>query len=243
MDTDAPCITFGTDRIPFELREKRQESACITVKVMPDCQVIVLAPPSASSDEIICAVNKRARWVYNKLKIFKEQQEQISFRQYLSGESYYYLGKQYVLKVIDDPETTSQVKLLRGQLQVIKNKQEHQAQLLILAWYKQRAYEIFNQRLDVLLPEVHWVKSRPVLKIKQMKSRWGSCSSKGKITLNTHLIKAPVACIDYVILHELCHIAEHNHSHKFYRLLNAVSPNWKQTKSYLDRSATRYLTA
>ncbi|HAT8721409.1 TPA: DUF45 domain-containing protein, partial [Legionella pneumophila] len=97
MSTDTSYITFGIDKIPFELRAKKQESHRITIKVKPDCQVIVFAPPSATHDEIIVAVNKRAKWVYNKLRVFKSQQDYITPRQYLSGESHYYLGKKYLL--------------------------------------------------------------------------------------------------------------------------------------------------
>ncbi|MCA0402697.1 MAG: M48 family metallopeptidase [Proteobacteria bacterium] len=241
MSTDATYITFGIDKIPFELRPKSQESNRITIKVKPDCQVIVFAPPSATHDEIIVAVNKRAKWVYNKLRIFRSQQEYITPRQYISGESYYYLGKKYVLKVIDDSKAKPQVKLVRGQLQIIASRNiEHRRQLLA-DWYKQKAFEAFSKRLDQLLLTVPWIKESPSINLRAMRSRWGSCAVNGKITLNTHLIKAPIACIDYVILHELCHHSEHNHSDKFYRLLNQVSPNWKQVKQYLDKAANLYL--
>ncbi|HAT4419796.1 M48 family metallopeptidase [Legionella pneumophila] len=241
MSTDATYITFGIDKIPFELRPKRQESHRITIKVKPDCQVIVFAPPSATHDEIIVAVNKRAKWVYNKLHIFRSQQEYIIPRQYISGESHYYLGRKYVLKVIEDSKAKPQVKLVRGQLQIIAARDiEHRRQLLS-EWYKQKAFEVFSKRLDQLLSTAPWIKERPTIHLRAMRSRWGSCAVNGKITLNTHLIKAPTACIDYVILHELCHHSEHNHSDKFYRLLNQVSPNWKQVKQYLDKAANLYL--
>lgn len=241
MSTDATYITFGIDKIPFELRPKSQESNRITIKVKPDCQVIVFAPPSATHDEIIVAVNKRAKWVYNKLRIFRAQQEYITPRQYISGESHYYLGKKYLLKVIDDSKTKPEVKLVRGQLQIIAARNiEHRRQLLS-DWYKQKAFEVFSKRLDQLLLTASWIKEPPSINLRAMRSRWGSCAVNGKITLNTHLIKAPIACIDYVILHELCHHSEHNHSAKFYRLLNQVSPNWKQVKQYLDKAANLYL--
>ncbi|KTD52243.1 zinc metalloprotease [Legionella quinlivanii] len=242
MSTDTSYITFGIDKIPFELRAKRQESHRITIKVKPDCQVIVFAPPSATHDEIIVAVNKRAKWVYNKLSVFRSQQDYITPRQYLSGESHYYLGKKYVLKVIDMPEIKPQVKLLRGQLQLIESKSIKHRKQLLGAWYRQRAFDFFNQRLELLLPIVPWIKERPSIHLRAMRTRWGNCSVKGKITLNTHLIKAPTACIDYVILHELCHIAEHNHSTKFYLLLNQVCPHWKKTKKFLDQKASLFLS-
>ncbi|HGK7609103.1 TPA: DUF45 domain-containing protein [Legionella pneumophila] len=143
--------------------------------------------------------------------------------------------------MIDDSKAKPQVKLVRGQLQIIASRNiEHRRQLLS-DWYKQKAFEVFSKRLDQLLSTATWIKECPSINLRAMRSRWGSCAVNGKITLNTHLIKAPIACIDYVILHELCHHFEHNHSDKFYRLLNQVSPNWKQVKQYLDKAANLYL--
>jgi len=75
-----------------------------------------------------------------------------------------------------------------------------------------------------------------------MKKQWGSCSTSGNLILNPHLIKAPKTYVDYVILHELCHIKEHNHSEQFWRLLTQVMPNWKEVKAELDGMAEYYLS-
>lgn len=242
MGENASYIIFGTDKISFELRAKKRSSQSITIKVKPDCQVVVLAPPSATSHEIITAVNQQAHWVHHQLKKFQDQQKHMPPRQYISGECHYYLGEKYVLKITDEPAVRPQVKLSQDCLYVISPREKKHAQQLLLDWYKKKAHEVFNHRLDFLIPHVAWVKERPNLRLRAMRSRWGSCSAKGDITLNTHLVKAPWTCIDYVILHELCHLAEHNHSHRFYRLLNDVCPNWKQTKSYLDQATGLYLT-
>src|SRR5690606_33372808 len=81
---------------------------------------------------------------------------------------------------------------------------------------------------------------RPPMRILTMQTQWGSCSPNGRITLNPHLVKAPRECIDYVILHELCHIAEHNHSERFYRLMNQVMPKWEKTKERLDGMVNKF---
>ncbi|MGP4971841.1 M48 metallopeptidase family protein [Psychrobacter aquimaris] len=98
-----------------------------------------------------------------------------------------------------------------------------------------------SARLKVLLPKASWVKNVPLYKILIMQKQWGSCSTKGNLILNPHLVKAPREYIDYVILHELCHIAEHNHSENFWRLLTQVMPNWKEVKARLDGMAELYL--
>ncbi len=112
---------------------------------------------------------------------------------------------------------------------------------LLDKWYKQRADIIFTERLTAVLPKASWVTDTPPLKIMSMQKQWGSCSIKGNLNLNAHLVKAPKECIDYVILHELCHLKEHNHSERFWCLLTQVMPNWKAVKSKLDGMAELYL--
>ncbi|WP_430746834.1 M48 metallopeptidase family protein [Azotobacter chroococcum] len=92
-----------------------------------------------------------------------------------------------------------------------------------------------------MLAQALWVTAAPPLRIQSMQTQWGSCSPNGRITLNPHLVKAPRDCIDYVILHELCHIAEHNHSERFYRLMQQVMPQWETVKARLDGMAAALL--
>lgn len=115
------------------------------------------------------------------------------------------------------------VKLLRGKLEVsVRQRSAEKVRDLLADWYKARAKEVFARRLNAMLDQAIWVTGRPALRILTMQTQWGSCSPHGRITLNPHLVKASRDCIDYVILHELCHIAEHNHSEQFYRLMSQV---------------------
>jgi hypothetical protein len=196
----------------------------------------------ASHDEIITAVKKRARWVYRQMRYFEGQRENILPRRYVSGESHFYLGRRHMLKVKQDPQTEPTVKLLRGVLEVnAKTNNSTKIKSMLLNWYKERARDVFNQRLDEVLAQTLWVKEKPSIRLLSMKTQWGSCSPKGQLTLNPHLVKAPRECIDYVLLHELCHIAEHNHSENFYRLMKQVMPQWEKVKERLDGMAYYYL--
>ena len=226
---------YGDEQITVERRNRPQATDKVLIKVYPDCRVIVSAPEEADHEAVLSAVKQRGRWIYEQLRDFRKQREFTTPRLYISGESHYYLGKQYLLKVIEAPEQAQGVKLLRGKLEVsVRVKSANKVKALLTNWYKARAKEIFTKRLDAMLEQALWVEERPPLRILTMQTQWGSCSPNGRITLNPHLVKAPRECIDYVILHELCHLAEHNHSERFYRLMNQVMPTWEKTKENLD---------
>lgn len=234
---------YGDERIAFERVVRIQPSSKVLIKVHPDCRVVVSAPEDASNDAVVEAVKKRGRWVYEKLRGFRKHSEHTTPRQYISGESHYYLGKQYLLKVVEAPDQAQGVKLLRGKLEVSINHKgsssavKMKVKALLMEWYKARAKEVFYCRLDAMLDQTLWVTGRPPLRILSMQTQWGSCSPNGRITLNPHLVKSSRDCIDYVMLHELCHIAEHNHSERFYRLMSQVMPEWEKTKERLDMMA------
>lgn len=235
---------YGDEWISFSRRESTSAAAKVTIKVKPDCSVHVLAPASASDKEVLAAVRKRGRWVYQQRRDFREQQAHITPRKFVSGESHYYLGKQYLLKVAVDAAAPRSVKLLRGQLHVsVRAKDPKRVRLALDEWYKTRAKDVFHKRLAAVLEQALWVAERPPLRVLTMQTQWGSCSPKGRITLNPLLVKAPRDCIDYVILHELCHIAEHNHSERFYRLMGQVMPDWAKVKQRLDAMAGRLFGA
>lgn len=230
---------YGDELIAFERVKRLQSTGKVLIKVYPDCRVVASAPADAENEVVLLAVKKRGRWIYEKLRDFRKQMEFTTPRRYISGETHYYLGKQYLLKVNEAPDDIQGVKLLRGKLEVsVRAKSADKVKKLLDDWYKARARETFTKRLDAMLEQALWVNERPPLRLQTMQTQWGSCSPHGRITLNPHLVKAPRECIDYVILHELCHIAEHNHSERFYRLMNQVMPKWEKVKERLDGMAS-----
>ncbi|EIY5471570.1 MULTISPECIES: M48 family metallopeptidase [Klebsiella] len=235
---------YGDERITFECKPRPLVNGRILIKVHPDCRVVVSAPQDTDDQQVLNAVEKRGRWIYQQLRDFRKQLEYITPRQYISGESHYYLGKQYMLKVIVAPSDTQGVKMLRGKLEVtLRYKSAEKVLQLLTDWYKARAREVFAKRLSAMLEQALWVSDSPPLRILTMQTQWGSCSPNGRVTLNPNLVKAPRECIDYVILHELCHLAEHNHSERFYRLMGQVMPDWEKTKKRLDGMAGMIMTS
>lgn len=235
---------YGDEHITFECKPRPLVNGRILIKVHPDCRVVVSAPQDTDDQQVLNAVEKRGRWIYQQLRDFRKQLEYITPRQYISGESHYYLGKQYMLKVIVAPSDAQGVKMLRGKLEVtLRHKSAEKVLQLLTDWYKARAREVFAKRLSAMLEQALWVSDSPPLRILTMQTQWGSCSPNGRVTLNPNLVKAPRECIDYVILHELCHLAEHNHSERFYRLMGQVMPDWEKTKKRLDGMAGMIMTS
>ncbi|RZG70276.1 M48 family peptidase [Acinetobacter junii] len=242
LDEKKLSIIYGGEVVDFEVLESPSRTEKILIKVYADCRVVVSAPLNADDKTIIEAVKQRSRWIYKQLREFREQSRFITPRQYKSGESHFYLGKQYQLKVIHDDTKPTGVKLLRGRLEVntlnegIENIKSH-----LNEWYRSRAKVIFEVRLQRILEQALWVETQPDIRLMTMRTQWGNCSPSGLLTLNPHLVKAPAICIDYVILHELCHLVEHNHSDRFYQLLNQVMPDWAKIKNQLDMMANKLI--
>ena len=241
-------FVYGDEAVSYEVVRKsfsEGKRRKITIKVHPNCEVVVSSPEDAEREDIHQAVMKRAKWVYDALKEFRGHLEYVQPKNYVSGEMQFYLGRRYVLKIVEDAEALPTVKMNRGKLLVtltrFNENKTAMVRALVRNWYLVRAERIFHERLSELLPQTSWVTGIPSFRVLPMNKQWGSCSAKGNLMLNPHLIKAPKECIDYVILHELCHIAVHNHSDRFWRLLTSVMPNWKEVKSRLDGMAELYL--
>lgn len=235
-------FVYGDERIQVCREDRARVTDRVQIRVHPDCRVVVAAPAESNDQSVLQAVKQRARWIYQQLREFRKQNEHLTPRQYVSGESHLYLGKQHMLKVIEAPDHNQEVKLLRGKLEVsVRHRQPGKVKALLDDWYKQKAREVFARRLDAMLEHTLWVSERPQFRTRVMQTRWGSCSPNGCLTLNPYLVKAPRECIDYVLLHELCHLAEHNHSDLFYRLMNQVMPGWEPVKEKMDWMAARLL--
>ena len=215
------------------------KKATIRVHVHPNGMVQVDAPESALLPEIKSAVQRRARWILKHLDDIETRNRDVRPRQWVSGESMLYLGRRYVLKVIPDSEQRQiSCKLIGGQLRVQgKDLSPERTQKAVRHWYRERAQDVFQRRLDLIIETLPWTRTAPALRIMEMQTQWGSCSPEGTVLMNPHLIKAPTRAIDYVLLHELCHLVEHNHSPRFYGLLDRFMPEWRSIKEQLDGRA------
>ncbi|GAL97016.1 metal-dependent hydrolase [Acetobacter tropicalis NRIC 0312] len=241
-DKNHRILTYGGEQIRVELLPRAHPGTTLRIKVHPDLTVQAVIPDGTSDADLDKALRPKTRWIWQKLRDFRAVQEHATPRMYVSGESHFYLGRRHLLKVHHQPDAPETVRMLRGRLEVsVQERNTLRIQKLLELWYFARAQEVFRHRLSALLPTTLWVTTPPALKLQVMQTQWGNCSPGGTITLNPHLVKAPRDCIDYVILHELCHLKEHNHGPAFWSLLERVMPDWERHKTRLDGMAEMML--
>jgi predicted metal-dependent hydrolase len=225
-------ITFGQHSIPYRIH--RQSQPVFRVTVMSGGNVIVTVPDDKTVEEIQKRIQRKAKWIIKQIHFFEQQSLQLPPRSYVNGETHYYLGRQYRLK-IDDSATTSQQCVLKGGYFYLTVTSKESVRALLENWYREKAKRYFQERIEVCVVKMKYLGLHlPKLQIRKMKRRWGSCTKSGKIILNLDLIKMPPTCIDYVIIHELCHLIERHHSPKFYRLISSILPEWKKLKKRLE---------
>ena len=205
----------------------------IGILVMPNKEVHIKAPEGSELTLIREKVYKRAGWILKQWRYFDAFGEPSPPKMYLSGESHSYLGRQYMLKVVDGEENRAKYK--GRYFEVVCSDRANVAQLM-KAWYKERAKVKFAEIAKPIIARFSKYGVEPCsLTIQEMNNRWGSCTVKGKITLNTELIKAPKPCVEYVITHELCHLIHHDHTKAFFELLETEMHDWKRWKNKLEQ--------
>ncbi len=227
-------VDFGSRKIPYRLYLTDRKR--LRIVVSPDLTVDVFAPKIFDAAHIYKTIQKKAHWIAKTLDRIETYHPLPSPKKYISGETLVYLGRQYRLKVVR--EAKKPAKLLGRYLYVyVKNKTDFlNIKKSVDNWYRKRAHETLGRYMNKCYAIVarHGT-SEPLMVIRNMRRRWGSCSLSGRITLNLNLVKVPVHCIEHVIMHELCHMKYHNHSKAFYLFLTRCQPDWRKRKETLDR--------
>ncbi len=206
----------------------------------PSGRVRVTSPENMKDDAIRTLISTRLPWIKKQQIKFTGQERQTA-RKYVSGESHYFLGKRHRLEVIykDEAPRVS----VKGKNKIVlqvrpKNTVQKRGEVLTL-WYREQLYPIVDELIQ------KWEKKLNVKTsywgIKQMKTRWGTCNHKrARILINLELAKKPLACIEYVAVHELIHLIEKKHSDKFVSLLKKYLPKWKSSKEELNKHILSY---
>jgi predicted metal-dependent hydrolase len=226
-------VQYGEATIAFDLAYAPRKTLAISVH--PDLSVVVTAPEGSALADVEDKVKKRAAWILRQKRDLERYLPHLPPRQYVSGETHRYLGRQHRLKVV--PNGTESVQHSRDYLVVHVADKANTGRIkgLLDEWYLAQAGQVFAERLAACYPKVeHLGVAYPELAIRVMRSRWGSTNPAGKITLNVKLIQVPKAYIDYVVFHELCHLKERNHGPRYYELLDRVLPDWRDRREKLN---------
>jgi len=228
-------LIYGDAQLPYRVQEDPARSTRIAIHVEPDGTVIVDAPPGYTDETVQRAVQKRARWITTNVTGAVQRFAQVRPREYVSGEQLLYLGRRYLLKVVIAAKPSKSAKLRGNRLEVeSRTGDPDDIKGRVRGWYRSKARDYLAQRLDLLSTRLSWVDKTPPFKLLEMTRQWGSCSPSGRIILNPHLIKAPRASVDYVVIHELAHLIHHNHGPEFFRVLDREVPDWNNHKQVLD---------
>lgn len=231
MDKIKDSIQYGSVLIIYDVEFVQRKTLGILVN--PDGSVLLKSPVNATLEQIRNKVHKRADWILRQRRFFASLGIPTTKRKYVSGESHLYLGRQYMLRVIK-----SDVNAVHYQNNIIEIECRHKkdAGILLQTWYRKRANIKFMEYSTHIVERFSVYGVQPqLISIKNMDRRWGYCTISGEIFLNPQLICAPRACIEYVIIHEMCHLVHRNHTKDFYALLEKEMPHWEKWKTMLEK--------
>jgi predicted metal-dependent hydrolase len=208
----------------------------ISIIVSPEKGVTVRAPYRASMKTIKKLVHDKSAWIKKHLDNHSDLNRINHGKKYICGEKHLFLGDEKILNV----SVADKIFVKNDNDNIEVGVRDPENIILIKTalekWYKQKAAEIFPLMLSNVLTRWSNYNFRPTgLAIRSLRSRWGSCNSKGKITLNIQIVKLGEMYIDYVIIHELCHLKHHNHGKEYYRLLGEIVPDYKSIRKELKK--------
>jgi len=238
---DKHYIDYYGRRIYYALTRTKRKT--IGIIIDRNGEVRVHAPFRASKKQIYEVVRKRADWIERKVNEIKARNSKLICRQFVSGEKILYLGREYTLEIAKKHSGRANVIIYEGAVIVyispgLPDEDRKQAvKEALMKWYRQHFSEIVKERLKVYSLQLKAAPCKVV--IKNQKTMWGSCSQKGNINLNWKLVMAPVEIIDYVIVHELCHLKVMNHSKDFWNLVASTLPNFHESKNWLKINGNR----
>lgn len=213
---------------------KRTARRTLAISVLPDGSLELVAPARAAVADINGKVGRRTSWIETQRRLFAEMNANRALPRFVNGATHRYLGRQYRLKIEKGP---AERVAMHGGFLVITTPRTHEQEIreLLDGWYRERAKAQFIERVRKWEPWcAHRGLVKPAARLRAMPKRWGSACKNGVILLNPELIKAPSACIDYVITHEICHLRHPNHGPAFLRLLSTLQPNWQTLKARLE---------
>ena len=224
-------IQFGSKQIDFHLEYSNRKTLGITVK--PDLSVLVKAPVDTTLEKVEEKLRKKASWIIRQQSFFLTFHPKTPAKKFVGGETHLYLGRQYRLSIV---QTKMESVKLKGKFIEVATIDKLRVRQLVNGWYLGNAKIKFQSIAHPIIDRFKIYEVEPSsIVLRDMPTRWGSCTPKGKIILNPELIKAPKGCIEYVIIHELCHLVHHDHTQKFIDLQTKEMKDWEKWKMKLEK--------
>lgn len=224
-------IQYGTKQIEFTVTYRRRKT--IEIGVEPPDIVSVVAPEGTEDEDLLKYVKLKAKWIVQKLYEIKEIQSQHVDREYVNGEAFMYLGRNYSLLIIEDDSLKKpQTKLYQGKF-VISTPTKDQVKLKasMEEWYRQKTLEKVHERIAYYK---RYFDVEPTdIKVKEQKKRWASCTSKRELLFNWRCAMAPSWVLDYIVVHEMSHMFIMDHSKDFWSLVERIMPDYEKRREWL----------
>ena len=219
---------LNDDKIAYKLMRSKKRKRSISMKYNKQGQLQINVPHRMNQSIIDEFIVAKYQWI--KTNQDRNNQVQSKKLMYVEGEKHQYKGAEYSLCLV---KAGSSNVMLKDDQMVVFYRKNSSVKNVLDRWYKDKALEYLTQRTHYLADKFDFPNVKDI-KIRNMTARWGSCNSLSEITYNTHLIKTGIESMDYVVLHELCHLIHHNHSSRFYQLQSKVNPDWKAQKQFLN---------
>lgn len=214
--------------------------ATVELSVDRGGRVVLHAPEGVALDKLATMVQEKLLWIYQQLGRKEEELHQLPAKEYVSGEGFYYRGRKYRLKLVDDFQSVrngNHLRLLNGRFWMPRILAPSGREVFI-KWYTGRAMDWVPRRVRQLQARVGSVPE--AIEIHDLGYRWGSCTDKGKLLFHWRMILLPPERIEYLIQHELVHLHEHNHGTAFYERLRRAVPDYERHEEWLRVHGDRY---
>lgn len=228
---------YGSRNITFNLIYRKRKTMSIEVETTGE--VTVIAPVGTSTDDVIEKVKSRAGWIVSKQYESKFINDTKIEREAVSGESYMYLGRNYSLDIRVDEDTDNiSVKLFQGKFVVnTYTKDEDLIKKAMENWYREKTLARVKERVSYY--SSYFNDKVTTIKVKEQKKRWASCTSKNELLFNWRCVMAPVFVLDYIVVHEMCHMEYKNHSKDFWNRVCAVMPDYEVRRAWLRNNGIK----
>ena len=231
-------IQYNNETIEITIKRSKRTTACL--RIQPDGTVEVRGPRLMSDAFVRNFVEAKADWIIQKRKEVAEHQSKKREHTYQSGDVFLYLGEEYVLTLV--AAGRKRVEVLKGETTQDLNRlvlhttsfEPRNIEKHLKEWYKKLATEYITSRVNYyadMIPGEH-----TGITMENRKGRWGSCSSTRELTFNWRLILAPAEIIDYVVVHELCHLKHMDHSPAYWKAVERILPDYKARREWLKEN-------